>query len=70
MYYYDVVIAEITDSNDKNIFYYDKMANKILDVIEELTGSRDPFFTWLLEAEIEEGKKNYRSIESISGPLK
>lgn len=53
---------------DEKTFDFNGMGNKILDVIEELSGSRDPFFTWLSDDEKIEAKKNLISIESVPGP--
>lgn len=68
LHYYDEVtrIAKIKDGD--RIFNYDAMANNILDVIEILTRSRYPFFTWLKKDEKSEAIKHLISIENVPGP--
>lgn len=72
MEYYSQVMPRVKNllgvKEDKRIFKYNAMGNKILNVIQELTYSRYPFFTWLSPDEITEGENNFIPIESVSGP--
>lgn len=61
-YYNEVMRLDMMKEGDKR-FNYNAMGNKILDIIEELTGSRDPLFTWLSNEE----KSHFILIESVPG---
>lgn len=53
---------------DKRIFDYNAMGARILEIIEMLTGSCDPFFTWISEPEKEEAKENFILMGNVPGP--